>query len=134
MSEQPGRHEAPAVTEPPPTADTAWRRLAAVARPKATRANAFAALLALVLGFAIATQVRQTQEQGLESLRQSDLVGILDNVTQSQARLDTEARTLQTTQRPSLIGAALKSVWSLISGPAERPLALPNLTNYPYRG
>jgi hypothetical protein len=44
------------------------------------------------------------------------------------------ARTLQTSQRPSPIGAALKSVWSLLSGPAERPLALPNLTNYPYRG
>jgi len=106
MSEQPGRHEAPAVTEPPPTADTAWRRLAAVARPKATRANAFAALLALVLGFAIATQVRQTQEQGLESLRQSDLVGILDNVTQSQARLDTEARALQTTRDQLVNGSS----------------------------
>jgi len=44
------------------------------------------------------------------------------------------ARTLQTPQRPSRIGAALKSLWSLLSGPAERPLALPNLTNYPYRG
>jgi hypothetical protein len=42
-------------------------------------------------------------------------------------------RTLQTSQ-PSRIGAALNSVWSLLSGPAERPLALPNLTNYPYRG
>lgn len=31
------------------------------------------------------------------------------------------------------LGAALKSVWSLLSGPAERPLT-PTLTNYPYRG
>ena len=31
-------------------------------------------------------------------------------------------------------GAALKSVWSLLSGPAERPLVVPTLTNYPYRG
>jgi hypothetical protein len=43
------------------------------------------------------------------------------------------AQTQQTSQ-PSRIGAAFKSVWSLLSGPAERPLALPNLTNYPYRG
>ena len=61
---------------------SAWHRLRLMARPRATRANAFAALLALVLGFAVATQVRSTQAQGLESLRQSDLVGILDNVTQ----------------------------------------------------
>ena len=32
------------------------------------------------------------------------------------------------------LGAAFKSVWSLLSGPAERPMQLPNLTNYPYRG
>ena len=44
------------------------------------------------------------------------------------------ARTQQISQNPSRIGAAFKSVWSLLSGPAERPLALPNLTNYPYRG
>ena len=31
-------------------------------------------------------------------------------------------------------GAAAKSVWSLLSGPAERPLTLPTLHNYPYRG
>ena len=29
--------------------------------------------------------------------------------------------------------AAAKNVWSLFSGPAERPLT-PTLTNYPYRG
>ncbi len=32
------------------------------------------------------------------------------------------------------LGAALKSVWSLLSGPAERPMSLPSLQNYPYRG
>ena len=98
MSDQPGRHEATPATELPAPTESAWRRLRDVARPTATKAQAFAALLALVLGFAIATQVRQTQEQGLESLRQSDLVGILDNISQSQARLDAEARTLQTTR------------------------------------
>ena len=106
MSEQPGRHEAPPATPLPVPTDSAWRRLRAVARPKATKANAFAALLALVLGFAIATQVVQTQEQGLESLRQSDLVGILDNITQSQARLDAEARSLQTTRDQLVNGSS----------------------------
>jgi hypothetical protein len=44
------------------------------------------------------------------------------------------ARTQQVTQRPSRFGAAVKSVWSLLTGPAERPMTLPSMTNYPYRG
>ena len=32
------------------------------------------------------------------------------------------------------LGAAAKSAWSLLSGPAERPMNLPVLTNYPFRG
>lgn len=40
-----------------------------------------------------------------------------------------------TTARADLkLGAALRSVWSLLSGPAERPTNTPTLTNYPYRG
>jgi hypothetical protein len=31
------------------------------------------------------------------------------------------------------LDAALKSAWSLLSGPAERP-ATPDLVNYPFRG
>ena len=50
-----------------------WQRLALMARPRATKANALAALLAILLGFAVATQVRQNQVLGLESLRQADL-------------------------------------------------------------
>jgi len=46
------------------------------------------------------------------------------------------ARTARPTARKSesKLGAALKNVWSLLSGPAERPMSLPTLTNYPYRG
>ncbi len=32
------------------------------------------------------------------------------------------------------LGAAVKSVWSLLSGPADRPSSTPTLVNYPYRG
>ena len=35
---------------------------------------------------------------------------------------------------PSRIGAAAKNAWSFFSGPAERPVQLPTLTHYPYRG
>lgn len=88
-------------TAAPGTAKTRpspWRRVYLMARPRATRANAFALLLACLLGFAIATQVRQTQSQGLEDLRQDELVRILDDVTQNGARLDDEISELQTTR------------------------------------
>lgn len=75
-----------------------WRQLLRAGRPRATKANALAAALALLLGFALATQVHQTRSQGLSSLRQSDLVRILDNVSQESTRLDAEARSLQTTR------------------------------------
>lgn len=75
-----------------------WRRLMLMARPRATKANAFAALLTIILGFAVATQVRQNQALGLESLRQSELVTILDNATLLSARLDQNARKLQATR------------------------------------
>jgi len=72
-------------------------RLLAAMRPRATRAQLLAGLLCAVLGFALVVQARQTQAQGLGSLRQSDLLGILDNVSERSARLDDEARRLQET-------------------------------------
>ncbi len=37
-------------------------------------------------------------------------------------------------ERKGRLTGAIKNVWSLLSGPAERPMTLPALTNYPYRG
>jgi len=45
----------------------------------------------------VATQVRQNQSQGLETLRQEDLVNILDSATLQSQRLDQQARELQIT-------------------------------------
>lgn len=78
-----------------PGQDGSWRTLLRMARPRATRANAFAALLAIGLGFAIATQVQQTNQSGLEQLREDELVRILDDVSQEQDRLSTDIRTLE---------------------------------------
>lgn len=91
-----------------------WQRLMLMARPRATKANAFAALLAILLGFAVATQVRQNQVLGLESLRQGELVTILDNATLLSSRLDQNARELQATRDELVNGstsdaAALKA-------------------------
>ncbi|MGH8892009.1 MAG: DUF881 domain-containing protein [Actinomycetes bacterium] len=73
-------------------------RLRSSLTPRATRAQLVAALLCGVLGFAAAVQVRSTQDAGLSGLRQTDLVRILDDVSERAARLQTEARDLQETR------------------------------------
>ena len=83
---------------------SSWHRLMMMARPRATKANAFAALLAVLLGFAVATQVRQNQVLGLVSLRQGELVTILDNATLQASRLDQNARDLQATRDALISG------------------------------
>ncbi len=97
--------------EPQPSS---WGTLLRMARPRATRANAFAALLAVVLGFAIATQVQQTNASGLEQLREDELVRILDDVSQEQNRLGSDTRALENSRDKLLSGVdssaeALKS-------------------------
>ena len=42
--------------------------------------------------------------------------------------------TSTSSERKARLTGAVKGVWSLLSGPAERPMTLPALTNYPYRG
>ena len=76
-------------------ARSAWRRLARAGSPRTTRAQVLGAILTLALGFAIATQVQQTQEGGLDQMRQDDLVRVLDDVSQRSARLDLQVRDLQ---------------------------------------
>src|SRR5699024_5694330 len=96
-SEAPGEAGS-AASAPGGSASASWRRIYLMARPRLTRANLFALLLACLLGFALATQVRQTQEQGLEDLRQDELVRILDDVTQNGNRLDDEIAELEETR------------------------------------
>ncbi len=80
---------------PAPDGESGWHRLARMARPRATKANFFAAVLALSLGFAIATQVHQTGSSNLDTLREDDLVRLLDQVQQDNSRLGDEIQTLQ---------------------------------------
>ena len=88
----------------------------------------------LLLGFAVVTQVRQTQQTGLSALRQDDLVNVLDDVNQRETRLEDEARQLQATQQRLQSGsnssqAALQAAQSrldtlgILTGtkPANRP-------------
>ncbi|WP_048556124.1 DUF881 domain-containing protein [Nostocoides japonicum] len=98
------------MTDPtsPAPAPSGWRTLLRMSRPRATKANALAGILALLLGFAIATQVHQTQSQGLESLREDELVRLLDDVQTDNSRLADEIRTLEA-QRDQLANGAAGS-------------------------
>jgi uncharacterized protein YlxW (UPF0749 family) len=79
------------------TRDLGRSRLLAALAAKPKRGQLVAALLCLVLGFAVAVQVRANQDAGLRGLRQTDLVRILDDVTERSARLQAEARELEDT-------------------------------------
>jgi uncharacterized protein YlxW (UPF0749 family) len=91
MSDDPQTPDPP--HEPPAPAE---------ARPRRTRSQlmfgALGALLCLVLGVAIATQVRQTESgDALETARPADLLVLLDSQQQREAALNTEVAELQRT-------------------------------------
>lgn len=71
------------------------RRLRSALGLRPTRAQLVAAILLGLLGFAAAVQIRATRESDLEGLRQTDLVRILDDVSERTARLQAEARELE---------------------------------------
>ena len=81
------------------------RRLLSAMRPRRTRSQLLAAALCAVLGFALVVQVRQTQGAELESLRESDLIRILDDVGERSDRLEDEAADL-TAVREDLLGSS----------------------------
>lgn len=86
MSEQHGRHELP------PDAPTPPRRRRQVVF------GALAVLLCVLLGVAIATQVRQNDSgDSLENARPADLLVLLDSLQQREAALNTEVADLQRT-------------------------------------
>jgi uncharacterized protein YlxW (UPF0749 family) len=73
-------------------------RLLAALRAKPSRGQLVAGVLCALLGFAVAVQVRANQDAGLSGLRQTDLVRILDDVTERASRLQAEARDLEDTK------------------------------------
>ncbi len=73
----------------------AWLRLARAGAPRPTRANVLATLLAGLLGFAIIVQVRATSIEGLDNLREDELVRIFADVDRDGDRLAEEIRGLE---------------------------------------
>jgi uncharacterized protein YlxW (UPF0749 family) len=88
------------MSEQPPVEDPGLgrARLVAALRATPTAGQLVAGLLCALLGFAVAVQVRANQDAGLTGLRQTDLVSILDDVTQRASRLQAEARDLEDTK------------------------------------
>jgi len=70
-------------------------RLLRALAPRLTRAQLLAALLSAVVGFALVVQVTQNQSDDLASLRQSDLVRLLDEVSQRSDALSEEKASLE---------------------------------------
>ncbi len=70
-------------------------RLLRAMRPAVTRAQILAGVLCAVLGFALVAQMRQTQSNSLGTLRQSDLIGLLQDATTRSSDREREARRLE---------------------------------------
>jgi uncharacterized protein YlxW (UPF0749 family) len=90
-----GRHELPPDATPPRIGDVQpRRRFGVLRRPRAF--GVLAVILCVVLGAAIATQVRRTKTgDALESARPADLVVLLDSLQQREASLNKDVSDLQ---------------------------------------
>ncbi|MFD6139118.1 DUF881 domain-containing protein [Promicromonospora sp. NPDC060271] len=79
----------------PAAAASGWKRVAQLLRPRGTRSEVLTGLLCLALGFALAVQVGQSTGDQLSSLRQDELVRLLDEVTQRADQLDAQVADLE---------------------------------------
>ena len=112
------RRERAGDAAPADSPQRAWHRLLRAGSPRATRANVLAMVLAGALGFAIIAQVRQTSLEGLENLREDELVRIFAGVDQDGERLADEIRGAAVLARP-----AQEPVDQRGRGAARRPRA-----------
>jgi uncharacterized protein YlxW (UPF0749 family) len=92
------------VTYHPDTVEprSAWRRLRHGVRGRPGRFQVLAAALLFLLGLGVVTQARQTSDEGLSTLRETELVRLLDGVSERRERLEEEAAELES-QRQALL-------------------------------
>ena len=96
----------PDVPQVTPASEDAWAKVRAAFHPRATGGQLVMGLLFAALGFALVVQVRSAQgADALASARPDDLVRILDDLQERQARLQAEANRLTAT-RDELVGGA----------------------------
>ena len=97
-AEQHGRHELPAHQPRPEIGEVHSRGLPGLLRRGRTIFGTLAVLLCLLLGAAIATQVRQNNSgDSLDTARPADLLVLLDSLHHREATLSTEVAELQCT-------------------------------------
>lgn len=92
--------EHPVVATPP----SPWQVLVRAAVPRATRGQVVTGLLCAVLGFALVVQVQANREDPLATLRQDELVRLLDDVTRNGEDLEAQVAQLRA-QRNELVTA-----------------------------
>jgi uncharacterized protein YlxW (UPF0749 family) len=86
-------------------APSAWRRLARSFVPRPSRGQLITGLLCALVGFALVVQVRASQDDALSSLRQDELVRILDDVTRRGEQLDDQIASLRAQRNELLTGS-----------------------------
>jgi len=119
---------------PGPQPVVGWRALGRALRPRATRAQVLTGVLCVLLGFAVAVQVRQTDAVSLTTMRESELVSLLDQTTRQADDLQEQVSELErthqelqsgSTSREAALDAATRSAAAqgILSGrlPAEGP-------------
>lgn len=84
---------------PPASPRHAWRRVFRLVRPRISAGNLLAAAITVVIGFALVTQVQAANDVALEDLRETDLVALLDDVTERADTLESEIRLLEADKR-----------------------------------
>lgn len=87
------------------TAPSAWRRIARSFVLRPSRAQLITGLLCALVGFALVVQVRASQDDALSSLRQDELVRILDDVTRRSEQLEDQIASLRA-QRNELVSGS----------------------------
>ncbi len=92
-------------TSPPPPSPWAALRLRGLVSLKLTRGRLGIAVLCAVLGFATVVQVRSSDTTVLERSRRTDLVQILEEISQRSTRLEQEVSRLQVTRDELRSGA-----------------------------
>ncbi|MDR1294915.1 MAG: DUF881 domain-containing protein [Bifidobacteriaceae bacterium] len=74
---------------------SAWRTLGLALRPRASRAQIIAAVLCALLGFGTVTQVQHTAKADYSTLRESELIELLDQLTRRGADLSAQNLALE---------------------------------------
>jgi len=93
-----------APSTPPPAGGSRWQRIRRLLLARPTPSHVLIGVLLALLGFALVVQVRADETDNLAALREQDLVGLLDEVSERGQRLAAEVSELEATRRELAAG------------------------------